>query len=93
MDCSPPVSSVHGISQARILEWDAISSSRGSFQPRDLNLHRQFIFFFFFFFLPLPHLGSQKVESLPLLCAEGDVVGRRAEEAQQCWLGRRRQGL
>ena len=50
-------------------------------------------FFFFFFFLPLPHLGSQKVESLPLLCAEGDVVGRRAEEAQQCWLGRRRQGL
>ena len=25
MDCSPPVSSVHGISQARILEWVAIS--------------------------------------------------------------------
>ena len=30
MDCSPPGSSVHGISQARILEWAAISSSRGS---------------------------------------------------------------
>ena len=30
MDCSPPGSSVHGISQARILEWVAISSSRGS---------------------------------------------------------------
>ena len=28
-DCSPPGSSVHGISQARILEWVAISSSRG----------------------------------------------------------------
>ena len=28
MDCSPPISSVHGISQARILEWIAISSSR-----------------------------------------------------------------
>ena len=27
MDCSPPGSSVHGISQARILEWVAISSS------------------------------------------------------------------
>ena len=26
MDCSPPVSSVHGIFQARILEWVAISS-------------------------------------------------------------------
>ena len=28
-DCSPPGSSVHGISQARILEWVAISFSRG----------------------------------------------------------------
>ena len=36
MDCSPPGSSVHGIFQARILEWVAISFS---------------IFFFFFFFL------------------------------------------
>ena len=31
----PSGSSVHGILQARILEWVAISSSRGSFQPRD----------------------------------------------------------
>ena len=30
MDCSPPGSSVHGISQVRILEWVAISFSRGS---------------------------------------------------------------
>ena len=30
MDCSPPGSSVHWISQARILEWVATSSSRGS---------------------------------------------------------------
>ena len=35
MDCSPPGSSVHGISQARILEWVAIPFSRGSSQPRD----------------------------------------------------------
>ena len=35
MDCSPPGSSVHGISQARILEWVAISFSRGSSQPRN----------------------------------------------------------
>ena len=35
MDCSPPGSSVHGIHQARILEWIAISFSRGSSQPRD----------------------------------------------------------
>ena len=35
MDCSPPGPSVHGISQARILEWVAISFSRGSSRPRD----------------------------------------------------------
>ena len=37
MDCSPPGSSVHGILQARILEWVAIPFSRGSSQPRDQN--------------------------------------------------------
>ena len=35
VDCSPSGSPVHGISQARILEGVAISSSRGSSQPRD----------------------------------------------------------
>ena len=35
MDCSPPGSCVHGILQARILEWVAMPSSRGSSQPRD----------------------------------------------------------
>ena len=35
MDYSPPGSSVHGILQARILEWVAIPFFRGSFQPRD----------------------------------------------------------
>ena len=34
-DSSPPGSSVHGISQARILEWVVISSSPGSFWSRD----------------------------------------------------------
>ena len=35
MDCSPPGSSIHGISQARVLGWVAISFSRGSSRPRD----------------------------------------------------------
>ena len=34
MDCSPPGSCVHGILQARMLEWVAISFSRGSSWPR-----------------------------------------------------------
>ena len=35
MDCSPPSSSAMGILQARTLDWVAMPSSRGSFQPRD----------------------------------------------------------
>ena len=35
MDCSLPGSSVHGVLQARVLEWFAISFSRGSSHPRD----------------------------------------------------------
>ena len=37
MDCSPPGSSVHGILQARMLEWVAIPFSRVSSRPRDLT--------------------------------------------------------
>ena len=37
MDCSLPGSSVHGISQARILQWVAIFFSRGSSWPKDWN--------------------------------------------------------
>ena len=35
MDCSPSGSSIHGILQARILEWVAMRFFRGSSQPRD----------------------------------------------------------
>ena len=38
VDCSPPGSVVHGILQARILEWVPIAFSRGSSQRRDLFL-------------------------------------------------------
>ena len=34
-DCNPPGSSLHGVLQARRLEWVAMPSSRGSSQPRD----------------------------------------------------------
>ena len=56
-DCCLPVSSVHGISQARTLEWVAISFSRGSSQPRDRTwspvLQEDS--------LPLSHHGSPRV--------------------------------
>ena len=41
MDCGPPGSSVHGISQLRMLEWVAISFSRGSSRPRHQIVHWQ----------------------------------------------------
>ena len=37
IDCSPPASPVHGILQARILEWVVIPFSRGSSLPRNWN--------------------------------------------------------
>ena len=37
MNCKLPGSSVHGIFQARLLEWVAISYSRGSSRPKDLT--------------------------------------------------------
>ena len=37
MDCCPPGSSIHGLFQLRILEWVAISSSKGSSWPSNQN--------------------------------------------------------
>ena len=42
MDCSPPASSIHGIFQARVLEWGAIAFSRGSSRLRDRTLVSHF---------------------------------------------------
>ena len=60
MDCSPPGSSVHGILQARILEWVAISFSRDLPDPRvePASLAWQADS------LPLSHLGLYKWNTL-----------------------------
>jgi len=42
MDCNLPGSSVHGTLQARILEWIATASSRGSSQPRVSHITGRF---------------------------------------------------
>ena len=55
MDCSPPGSSVQGISQARILEWVAISFSRGSAPSQGLSPH---LLHWQADSLQLSHLGS-----------------------------------
>ena len=47
MDCSPPGPSVHGIFQARVLEWGAIAFSRtvilGKFKAKSIGLAKQFV--------------------------------------------------
>ena len=65
MDCSPPGSSLHGILQARILEWVAIPFSRKSSWPRDQPnlglLHcRQILYH-------LSHQWRSQVTSQPIL--------------------------
>ena len=55
--CSPPGSSVHGISQARILKWVAIAFSRGCAQPRDQTRASCLAGR-----LPLSHQGSPSTE-------------------------------
>ena len=61
MDCSPPASSVHRISQARILEWVAISFSRGSTQPKGQTMSLSSPACWQVDSLPLSHLGSLKL--------------------------------
>ena len=58
--CSPPGSSIQGISQAEILEWVAISSSRGSSWPRD----QTWVSCFAGRFLTMSHL------ELPYICLD-----------------------
>ena len=80
MDCGPPGSSVHGISQTRILEWVAIPSSMGSSQPRD-GTHRPVSPALQVLHLLLSHQGSPHtihrccssvVQSCPTLCDPTD---------------------
>ena len=52
--CNPMDYTVHGILQARILEWEAIPFTRGSSQPRDRTHYRQILY-------QLSHQGSPKL--------------------------------
>ena len=54
MDCSPPGSSFHGIPKARILEWVAISRSRGSSLLRDRTW--------------VSHAAAKSLQLCPTLC-------------------------
>ena len=68
MDCSPPGSSIRGIFSARILEWVAISYSRGSSQPWDQSLIsciscRQLFYYLCYLGSPMLNTFSDHIES------------------------------
>ena len=77
MDCSQPGSSVHGILQARILEWVAISSSRRIFPTQWWNPRRLLLFYWPVDSLLPCHLGS------PLLVTATDVTASRSSPGAQ----------
>ena len=68
MDCSPPGSSAHRILQARILEWVAMPSSRGSSRPRDWTCISYVFCIIRLFLYQLRHLGSPIYAMYYLYC-------------------------
>ena len=67
MDCSPPGSSVHGISQVRILEWVAMPTSSGSSQLRDWSWVSRIVG-------RLYHLSHQGSYTFPIIFCSGVSV-------------------
>ena len=67
VDCSPPGSSVHGILQARILGWVAVSYSKRSSWPRDRNTHLLYLLHWQVDSLPLGPLGFPLTKTLTSL--------------------------
>ena len=70
MDCSPPGSSVLGILQTRILEWVAISYSRGSSQPRDWT----YVSCIAGRFYHVSHQGLRKTQNIIKFCILHNLI-------------------
>ena len=81
-DCKPPGSCIHGLLQARIMEWVAIPFSRGSSQVQGLNLglpHYRQVFFFYH----LSHLGSPLLPCILIHSFEQERKVRGTVNAQE----------
>ena len=82
MDCSLPGLSVHGISQARILEWVSIHFRlQGIFPTQGVNLHLLCLLHWQADSLPLSHMGSllvspSGIEPVPLQCSLYNWIAR-----------------
>ena len=76
MDRSLPGSSVHGILQARVLDWVAIPFSRESSQPRD-GTHVSYV----------SYMGSWQEDSLPLTPPAYESIYLREIQLCEGWCG------
>ena len=90
IDCSPPSSFVHGIFQARILEWVAISSTRGIFPTQGSSPHLPCLLHWQVDFLPLHHLGSPRAYCL--MRPPETSLRMRLRELQGWWTSDRKVG-
>ena len=84
MDCSPP-GSVHGISQVRILEWGAISFSKGPSWPRDRTRVSCIAGGFFTNWATRESCGWLGTKLIPHQSAAAEQWEQRAIRARQAW--------
>ena len=87
MDCSLPGSSIHGILQARVLEWGAIAFSEDNSKSWDEELKKCF-----FPFLRVSLLFNAVIllpRKPPLLCSHS-VTGHRPQAASERWVSSHR---
>ena len=88
-DCSPPGSSVHGILQARILEWVAMPPSRGSSGPKD-QTHISYISCigsgFFFWEAPFFKDINPITDVLPFQ-SHLNLISSQRSHLQYCYIG------
>ena len=89
MGCSPPGSSVHGISQAKILEQLTISFSRGPSQPRN-QTHVSWLAGRFF---TTVLSGKPRQAELETPCSQGNQVNIGLWCSGWCWMGTASWGL
>ena len=85
MDCGPPGSSVHRISQARILDWVAISFSRGSSWPRDQTHISCISYIGRWILYQLNHLGSPPYVQISPLNKDKSPIALKASTPTLVW--------
>ena len=86
MDCGLPDSSVHGMSQARILEWVVISLLQGIFPTQGSNPHFLSLLHWQADSLPLSHQGSPRYQYCPQLNEDGDKWENLRHGAVTQWI-------